>query len=575
MLSQRVKRLGHLTLDDAHALLAHYRPPPPPDVLEWAQAHRAIDGRPFSLQRYPCLIQIYQDESPFIIVEKPNQVGASEWLLNISLHALDVGAAYFGIDHIKGSLNVGYIFPTWTQLRDFSKDRVRRIAGETAYLTELLSPIRSGPLRRESDLGLYFIRKGAWYLRGAHRPDDQLASFPVDILIIDEYDLISLRAVSLAEKRLRASPLRFRRYVSKPSIPNVGIDKLYLQSDQHIWKMRSPACGEWQEPDFWQNIARRGENGLEHYAEWSKLPRDLLLRSQYVFVCRACDTPMDRTGQGRWVAQNPDALIRGYRIPGLVAPFMPLPEIVKGSLAEEPDVLLEWFRGDLGIAKTPEGGQLSWDDLEACKREYRMVSSARHCTMGVDVGVKLHVRIGQLRDGQWRAIWIGAVSEFEELDDLMRRYDVRSAVVDAQPETRQARDFCKRWPGRAWMGYYYTGESPPDVIRWKPAQNANEAGRVIIARTEMMDRVAESHRQQREGLPSNAHTIADFYAHMRAPVRVLVNREKKDGTRYRVATYMESGPDHYYHASVYEHVARDRVPTSLSITGLTGISSFT
>ena len=570
-----VERLNHLTLSEGRALLDYYRPPPPPTVLEWAEAHRAIDGRPFSLDRYPCLVQIYQDESPFIIVEKANQIGASEWLLNVSLHALDVGAPAFGIAHIKESLNVGYVFPAWTQLRDFSKDRIRKIAGETEYLTGLLSPIRYGPLRRESDLGLYFIRNSAWYLRGAHRPDDQLASFPVDILIIDEYDLITERAVSLAEKRLRASPLRLKKYVSKPTIPNVGIDRLFLESDQHCWQLPCPACGEWQEPDFWENVARIENGRVQRYADWTKLPRETLLRSTYDFVCRHCQQPIQRSGPGRWLAQNPDSLTRGYRIPGLVAPFVPLLEVVMGSLAEEPDVLLEWYKGDLGLAKSPEGGQLAWDDLEGCNRAYQMVSSERRCTMGVDVGVKLHVRIGCHREGEWQAIWIGTVDEFEELDDLMRAYNIRSAVIDAQPETRKARDFCKRWPGRAWMAYYYTGEKPPEVLQWKDA-DADNAGQVTIARTEMMDRVAAAHRENRDGLPANARTITDFYRHMCSPVRVLVGREKADGTRYKVAVYLESGPDHYYHASVYEKAARDKVPaTGITTSGLTGESAFT
>ena len=525
---------------------------------------------------------IYQDESPFIIVEKPNQVGASEWLLNVSLHALDCGAYAFGIGQFKDSLNVGYVFPAWTQLRDFSKDRIRKIAGETEYLTELLSPIRYGPLRRESDLGLYFIGKSAWYLRGAHRPDDQLASFPVDILIIDEYDLITERAVSLAEKRLRASPLRLKRYVSKPSIPNVGVDKLFQESDQHVWQLRCPACGEWQEPDFWQNVVRVEDGDacpersrrVEDYSVWSQWPKEELLRSHFDFACRHCRQPLNPTGPGQWMAQNPGALTRGYRIPGLVAPFVPLEEVVKGSLAEEPDVLLEWYRGDLGIAKSPEGGQLSWDELEACNRDYNMVASGRRCTMGVDVGVKLHVRIGCHRDGEWQALWIGAVDEFEDLDRLMGAYHIRSAVIDAQPETRQTRNFCKRWPGRAWMAYYYTGEKPPAVLQWKAAEG-EEAGQVTIARTEMMDRVATAHREAREGLPANARHIQDFYKHMCSPVRVLTTREKQDGTRYKVAVYLDSGPDHYFHASVYERAARDKVPAgTIPTSGLTGPSSF-
>lgn len=542
-------------------------------MLAWSEKNRAIGGRPFSLDRYPCMIQIYQDQSDFIVVEKPNQVGASEWLINVALHALDVGAEYFEIDDVKDSLNVGYIFPTWTQLRDFSKDRIRKVARETPYLTELLAPIRSGGLRRESDLGLYFIRDSAWYLRGAHRPDDQLASFPVDILIIDEYDLITLRAAALAEKRLRASPLRAKYYVSKPSLPNMGIDKLFLESDQLQWQICCPNCETWQPPDFWANVVLVENGEIQYYPDWKKRTKAELLSAEWDFACKACTYPMDRCSPGRWEAQNPFSPFRGYRIPGMVAPFVPLLEVVKGSLAEEPDLLLEWYRADLGLPKSPEGGQLSWDELEACKQDYTMTHKARRCTMGVDVGVKLHVRIGCFREDQWQAVFIGTVDEFSELDELMKRYDVRSAVIDALPETRSSRDFCKRWPGRAWMAYYQA--EPKAIFVWKDPKERTEAGTVTIARTETMDRVATSHRERLEGLPENAQTIEGFYTQMCAPVKVMVTREKKDGTRMKVSIYLETGPDHFFHASVYERASRERLPPPApTAMGVSGASSF-
>ena len=563
-----------LTLDEARQIVAQFQPAL--SLLDWSQKYRAIDGRQFSLDRYPCLVDVYKDEHEFIIVIKPNQAGGSEWLINTSLHALDVGAEYFGLE--KEGLNVGYVFPTWDSLKDFSKDRIRKVARENPYLADLLAPVQSGRLLRKADLGLYFIRKGSWYLRGGHNPDVQLASFPVDLLIVDEYDLLTQRAVTLAEKRLRASPLRWKRYISKPSLPNVGIDKVYQESDQQQWQLRCPACGDWQPPNFWANVARIvGDGKTEYYSDWSKRSPEELKRSDYIFVCRHCATPMDRTGPGRWQAQNPGALIRGYAIPGLIAPYVPLLELVRGSLHEEPDLILEWYRADLGMAKSPEGGQLSWDDLEGCKADYTIPRPrGRRCTMGVDVGVKLHVRIGCHLQGQWSAVWIGEVDETEELDKLIQRYDVRAAVIDGEPETRMARDFCKRWPGRAWMADYNTSSKPQkEVYIWTDPQDSTQAGKVRIARTEAMDRVANSHRERRERLPANAHTVPHFYNQMCAPVRVETKRKKTDGTQKTVIVYMESGPDHYFHASVYEKAARERLPPPrTSTTAVTGSSDF-
>ncbi len=559
-----------LTRDQAVDLLAYYGHSRPVSLLAWALTYRALDGHPFTLDKYPSSVALYKDEAPFIVVEKPNQVGISEWLINTALHALDMGAGYFGIEHLKKSLNVGYIFPTWIALRDFSKDRVRRIALETGYLSALLAPVRkAGSLRRESDLGLYFIRASALYLRGAHRPDEQLASFPVDILLVDEYDLITLRAIALAEKRLRASPLRLKRYISKPTLPNMGVDKLYQESDQHQWEIRCPTCGDWQPPDFWDNVFLVDRGKKLPYAEWSKRDRNDLLQSCFEFACRRCQTPLHHISPGRWQPQNQGAPIRGYRIPGLVSPYVPLIEIVKGSLAEEPDILLEWYRADLGLPKAPEGGQLKWDDLQACQSaDCHLQQRAHRCTMGVDIGVNLHVRVSSYQKGTWQTVWIGEVDEFEQLDELMTRYEVRAAVIDALPETRSSRNFCLRWPGRAWMAYY--SDTQKEVYVWKDppeGERHREAGKVLITRTEAMDRVAANHREGKDVLPLEAHAVPGFFRHLCAPVRVMTTRTKTDGTHYSVAVYLESGPDHYYHASVYELAARERLkPALLNLT---------
>jgi hypothetical protein len=160
----------------------------------------------------------------------------------------------------------------------------------------------------------------------------------------------------------------------------------------------------------------------------------------------------------------------------------------------------------------------------------------------------------------------------------MRRYDVRACVIDSQNEPRLVRDFCTRWAGRAWMANYVSPSTTPiEVYAWTDPDPDKDitAGKVKIARTEAMDRVAAAHREKREGLPHNADKIPDFYSQMCAPVRIETTRTKTDGTRYKLTVYMESGPDHYFHASVYEKAARERLPAPRpGSLGVTGSSAF-
>ncbi|GAH27023.1 unnamed protein product, partial [marine sediment metagenome] len=51
---------------------------------------------------------------------------------------------------------------------------------------------------------------------------------------------VSDRAVALATKRLNASDLRHKIYVSTPKFPGSGVNYYYGISDQHVWELEQP-----------------------------------------------------------------------------------------------------------------------------------------------------------------------------------------------------------------------------------------------------------------------------------------------------------------------------------------------
>jgi hypothetical protein len=65
--------------------------------------------------------------------------------------------------------------------------------------------------------------------------------------------------------------------------------------------------------------------------------------------------------------------------------------------------------------------------------------------MGVDQGKELHVVIGKRHHFKaGKIIHIGIYKDWDELDGLMRSFHVSRCVVDAMPETRNARAFAER-----------------------------------------------------------------------------------------------------------------------------------
>ena len=133
--------------------------------------------------------------------------------------------------------------------------------------------------------------------------------------------------------------------------------------------------------------------------------------------------------------------------------------MVYESQVTTPAALQEFRNAVLGETFVPPGGRLTLDVLDRCRRDYLMPNDCEARTfMGVDVGIKLHVVIRQLLDEEGirsRALFIGEVDTVDELSDLVQRYNVEGAIVDALPEQRLALEFTRRESEiRVGLAYY-------------------------------------------------------------------------------------------------------------------------
>jgi phage terminase large subunit GpA-like protein len=164
-------------------------------------------------------------------------------MINKALHALDVGDRYYKTG--KRGLNVGYCFPTAEELRKFSKERFGGLESETEYLTSLFTGFDETKFKQVRSSYLYFV--GVWSTKAVR-------SFAADILILDEYDEMDKAARALAQKRLAGSVLGIEIDLSTPTLPNKGINALYLRSDQHVWETLCIDCGEFNQLDFFRDV---------------------------------------------------------------------------------------------------------------------------------------------------------------------------------------------------------------------------------------------------------------------------------------------------------------------------------
>ncbi len=79
---------------------------------------------------------------------------------------------------------------------------------------------------------------------------------------------------------------------------------------------------------------------------------------------------------------------------------------------------------------------------ECCNNDGMYSSHSGPCAMGVDVGDIKHIVIGvRSNNKQYQLVKMVSLSSWEDIHDLARKFNVRSAVVDIGPMRDKAREF--------------------------------------------------------------------------------------------------------------------------------------
>lgn len=513
------------------------------DLLSWTAVHRCWlkPGQLFDLERHLYLVDMYNCRDREVAILKAGQMGVSEYAISYALHACDQRQA-----------TVLYVFPTESDVSDFSSGRINPALEASPYLSKLVVSGGTAEKRGADRVTLKRVRDRFLYLRGARVSATglapQLKSVDADVVIFDEVDEMDARALTIGVKRLGHSAIAERRDVSTPTYTGRGIHARWLESDQREWHVRCESCGERQPLTIQQVVLEWDE--LERPTAWHGM-KD----GRAYIACRKCGRELDRLGRGEWVATYPDRPIAGFHPTKLFSAPADLLSIVEQLRKADQTVRKECFNQDLGLPYKPHGGQLTEGMLDDLRRDYAHgpVRGERPF-MGVDVGSVIHVVIrGPLNaDGERPQRFAGEVATFDELGRLIRQFRPRRVVIDALPETRMARSLQADFPdGLIWLSYY-TEESKDEAPTRFDAKN----GTVLVDRTRAMDAMLEGFSEvvQENTLPAAARGISsgEYYKHLTAVVRVV---EEGGRARTDVARYIAETPDHYAHAENYCWVA--------------------
>lgn len=491
-----------------------------------------------SFYRRKYALDIYADNSKEIVIMKSVQCGMTEWLIIETFTKCEQG------------LSVFYVLPKYTLRNSFVANRIDKTINMIPYyrnrIKHALGDADSKDIKHFSNGTIKFA---------SSRTDSDFLEFPADMAIIDELDRCDQKNIEKAADRLSASEYKLFRKISNPTISGFGIAEEFKRSDQKEWFVKCDHCGEWQRLDFFRNVVDEQGEG-----EFVLRDRDWNAGSaqDIDLICVKCCKPLDRfSDHAEWVKARQDSRVSGYHISKLIDPGTSIVELWEKwqmALANETKKQV-FFNSDLGLPYESKGAKLTDALLDKCIRDYVMPSTGSGCVMGVDVGSVLHVSISKI-DGEhrWKQ-YIGTVPHFEELDSLIVLYGVECCVVDAKPETHEAKKLRDRNPGIVWLCDYHSTEGSTKEISIN-----DDTYHVVVDRTASMD---ESHADvllEKVLFPKNAKTIDSgaFYEQMKAPTRVFDEEKNRyiwnEGTR----------ADHYRHADNYEKIAM-RISRSMGV----------
>jgi hypothetical protein len=463
-----------------------------------------LDGRPFSFNKHEYLVTPYADDHPHMVEIKAAQMGLTTKAILRCMYA----ARY------RGFRGILYLFPSRTDVSEFTKGRIDPLIEDNSdTLGRWLHDTDSANIKQLWNCFLY--------LRGM-KSRTGLKSVPVDFIVFDEMDEGSPVAVDMAMERMSHSEFKEVLKLSNPTLPDYGIDKAFQETDQRFWHLKCEHCGEW--------------TCLEE-----TFPDCLLeIDGRVIRACKKCQAELNPS-IGEWVAKFPGVTEkRGYSYSQLFSHYIDPGDILHQFRTT--NNLTEFYNLKIGRAYVEATNRLTIQEVIAlCGDEGNASSDPGPCSMGVDQGKVLHVVIGK-REWQkaGKIVHLGEYEEWGQLDRLMKVFNVSRAVVDALPETRNARAFAERYRGKVFLSYY--SEHQKSGYRWKEDDLT-----VFSNRTEALDASHVEVTDQRLILPRYCEMVQLFAEHLANTAKRLEQGE--DGsTRY---VYVKLGPDHMRHSFSY------------------------
>ena len=397
------------------------------DAPYWAWLNKVlIDGRPFGLEGRKYQLEIMRPKTDDgkikhnEVIKKGSQTGATMGKSIEIVHGAKYGYYPQGII---------YYFPSKTAVEEFSSGRFKPLLKDNEQIGKLCNDVNSVYTRRIGKTNVSFHGcSGTTIIGGMAKDSMQVRSTPADWILLDERDMFDDEMAAQVNQRLGNSTIRRRSDMGTPKLPDDGIDRLYSKSDMRRWQIgcdcRKFTCLE------------------------TEFPNCIKVEDGFGFpICIHCGRRIN-TSNGSWVMDSPSKDTVGYWCSQLLNPNRDLAQALKEyDDPEEFDTTeAEFQRTVLGKAFARAEDVLRESEVyQCCTQDQMAYSHDGPCAMGFDVGYPIiHVIIGhRIGNDRYRIVKLARVNDWPALHDLAQRFNVKSTVGDAMPESHKIREWAK------------------------------------------------------------------------------------------------------------------------------------
>jgi hypothetical protein len=494
----------------------------PDSIIKWIEENKILTekGKPLEFHNHPFLIDIYEDWSPKQVIKKCAQIGFS-----VTTIVKDIFLSYFN------DYTIIYTLPTREMVFEHVPTKVDIIVDKNPILQQMVIGKESSTQKKRCGHG-FILYKGTFGERESIMTSSDLNTY-------DECDRSNQDVIAGLESRLGASDYGGEWWFSNPTYPNVGVCKIYNESDQMKWHIKCPKC--------------RKDFPADYHA--------IICYERSVYACPHCFAVIedDDRRNGKWKPLNPGAEIRGYHISKTMCPWVPATYMIKAERDKKPDIFHNF---DLGEGYVDGTKTITGDVIKACECPPN-VGSGEYLAVGIDQGPsKFHCTVGP-RHGISKII---VLETWEQVEDLISSPLVRSVVIDAQPERREASKLAKKYPYKVWNCFYVDDPRRPadlDPLTWSDSEGIVKAERTLsIDNTvhRFIQRDINIYLDNKYPLYTYSKRKGETYVEQWANLFVVESLDKHGNN---VRRWENSGHDHWAHSTNYWNMAVDRLPRKI------------